>query len=146
MVCLIQHRDVNVGEVAVTLLDQVFESAGAGQNNVDTTVEGVDLWLLVDATEDRAGLESGSSGQRSEGRFYLDHEFTRRRQDQCARAASAGSRAVAEPRDQRQQEGIGLARAGAAAAEHIAPGERIGQGGCLNGGGRFNTEVGKNGI
>ena len=48
-------------------------------------------------------------------------------------AFGAGRAAVGQPGDQRKQEGIGLARAGAATAEHVAPGKGVRQRGRLDG-------------
>ena len=84
-----------------------------------------DLGVLADAAEDGAGAEAGCLGQRRERGVDLADQLTGRRQDQragCARGARLAARAV-EPGDEREQERVGLAGAGAAAAEHVAPGK-----------------------
>ena len=76
-------------------------------------------------------------GQRRERRVDLADQLAGRRQDQRARAARlrGGTGVVGQPGHQRQQERVGLAGAGAAAAEHVAAGERVGQRRGLDGGG-----------
>ena len=55
-------------EVAVALLDQVLEPAGAGDEDVDAALERGDLRALADAAEDGVGAEAGGLGERAEGR------------------------------------------------------------------------------
>ena len=77
--------------------------------------------------------QAGGRGQRREGRVDLADQLAGRRQDQRARAAGRrGAARRGEPGHQRQQERVGLAGAGAAAAEHVAAGERVGQRGGLD--------------
>ena len=46
------------------LLHEVFEAAGAGDDDVDAGLERGDLALLRDAAEDRGGLEAVGVGER----------------------------------------------------------------------------------
>ena len=55
VVGLVQHGDLDGAEVAVTLLDEVLEAAGAGEDDVDATAQALDLRVLADAAEDGAG-------------------------------------------------------------------------------------------
>ena len=73
-------------EVAGTLLDQVLEAAGAGDEDVDAGAEGLDLRVLADTAEDGAGLEAVHLSQRREGCVDLRDQLAGRRQDQGARA------------------------------------------------------------
>ena len=117
-----------VAQVAVTLLDQVLEPAGAGQDDVDAAAQALDLRVLADAAEDGAGGEAGGLGERRERLVDLADELTGRREDQRARAAGVGAATGGrEPGDDGQQEGVGLAGAGAAAAQDVATRERVGQ-------------------
>ena len=144
VVGLVEHGDLDRAEVAVTLADQVLEPAGAGDDDVDAAAEAGDLRVLADAAEDgdRVVRPAACAASGCERGLDLADELTGRRQDQRARAARRGAAAVeAEPGDQREQEGVGLAGAGAAAAEHVAAGERVGQRRRLDRGGRGDAAV-----
>ena len=86
-----------------------------------------------------AALASGWSAS-----LDLADQLAGRGEDQRARAAR-GRRAAGqlEPGDQREQERVGLAGAGAAPAEHVAAGERVGQGRCLDGSRVGDAEAGE---
>ena len=130
MVGLVEHGDLDVVEAAVALADEVLEPAGAGDEDVDAVAQRGDLRVLPDAAEDdgacagRAACASGvtvAATWLASSRVGSEHEGARaaRARGRCADAASAG--------DERQREGDGLAAAGAAAAEDVAPGEGVGQ-------------------
>ena len=81
-----------------------------------------------------------------QGLLDLVHELTRRREDQRARRLGArGAVRLGEAGDQREQERVRLAGAGAAAAEHVATRERVGQRGGLDGGRVGDAEVREDG-
>ena len=109
---------------------------GQAIEDVDAGAQGLDLRVLADAAEDGAGAQAGGRGERREGRVDLGDQLAGRGEDQRARALrrTAGAGGV-QPGDDRQQERVGLAGAGAAAAEHVASGEGVGQRRCLDGGG-----------
>ncbi len=102
-------------------LDVILEPAGACDDDVDALTQLLNLRLRADATEDGDRAQVHDGGQRRQRGVDLGDEFTRGGQDQRPRTAS-GARGLAfgQPGDQRQQERIGLAGAGAAAAEHVA--------------------------
>ncbi len=131
VVGLVDDGDLHGIQLHEALLHEVFESAGAGDDDVDAVLEGRDLAVLVDAAEDRGGLQSVGRGERLEGRVDLRRELAGRgeheTEDAAGAARSAGQR-TAEARGHRDREGERLARAGLAAAEHVAAGERVGQG------------------
>ena len=157
VVGLVQHGDLGPVEAAVLLAHEVLEAAGAGHHDVDAAVERVDLAALADATEDHGGAHAHGLGERLEGLVDLPRQLTGRREDEPARGAlGALGPGRGQAGHERDAEGVGLARAGAAAAQHVAPGERVGQRGVLDGRGgddarvgqdaeqgRWNAEVGK---
>ena len=51
-VCLIEGEDFDVGEVKVFLVHKVQQTAGSGHNNINSTLQGLDLRALTDTTED----------------------------------------------------------------------------------------------
>ena len=88
-----------------------------------------DLRVLADAAEDGEGASARAalaSGARAASIWVASSRVG-------ARISARGLRgwrglpAGREAGHQRQQEGVGLAGAGAAAAEHVAPGEGVGQ-------------------
>jgi hypothetical protein len=140
VVGLVEHGDLDRAEVAVALLDQVLEAAGAGEDDVDAVAQALDLGSLADATEDGLGLEAEGLGERRQRLLDLADQLAGRRQDQRARGLGGGTRVrLREPGHHREQEGVGLARAGAAAAEHVATLEGVGQRRRLDG--RGNGDV-----
>jgi hypothetical protein len=133
VVGLVEDGDLHGAEVAVPLADEVLEPARAGDEHVDAAGEGLHLRVLADATEDRGGLHPDGAGQRVDDRGDLVGQLAGRHQDQRARPlglppAVRGSQAG----DQREAEGQGLARAGAAATEDVPAGEAVGQRGDLD--------------
>ena len=133
MVGLVEHGDLDVTEAAVALADEVLEPAGAGDDDVGAGAQATDLRVLADAAEDGLGAEAGGLGERGEGGVDLADQLAGRSQDQRARCARLGAAPVGlEAGHERQQERVGLARAGAAAAEHVSARQRVGQRGCLD--------------
>ena len=148
---LVDDGDLDRVELDEALLHEVFEAARAGDDDVDAVFERRDLAVLADAAEDRRGLEAVGGCQGLERRVDLRREFTGRGEHEAqdaAGAARAAREGAAEARGHRDREGEGLARAGLAAAEHVAPGEGVGQGVDLDGEGvglaifRKNVEQG----
>ena len=86
VVGLVEHGDLDLGEVAGALLDQVLEATGTGDEDVDAGAERLHLRVLADAAEDGAGLETVHLGQRRECCVDLRDQLAGRRQDQGARA------------------------------------------------------------
>ncbi len=107
--------------------------------------QGVDLRLLSDAAEDGAGGQAGLERQRREGGVDLPHELTGRSQDQGAGCALPRLRAVGETGDQREEEGVGLAGAGAAPAQDVAARHRVRQGRGLDRGWSVDALSGEDG-
>ncbi len=127
VVGLVDDGDLDGGQAAVSLRDQVLKSSGTGHEDVDASAKSGHLRVLADATEDRARGEASGLRQRCEGLVDLVGQLAGGRQDERSWCLGPGRAAVGEPGHQRKQEGIGLAGARAATAEHVAPGKGVGQ-------------------
>ena len=145
VVGLVEHGDLDRAQVAVTLADQVLEPARAGQHDVGALAEARDLGVLADAAEDDDGGEAGGRGERLQRGVDLDDQLTGRCEHEGARPARRRPAALGEPGDQRQQERVRLAGAGAASAEDVPAGERVGQGRGLDRSGKGDAPVGQHG-
>ena len=120
----------------MALADEVLEPAGAGDDDVDAAADRRDLRALADATEDGARGEAEALRERRHRLLDLGDELAGRGEDERARPARLRPLAARrEAGEQGQHEGDGLAGAGAAAAEHVATRERVGQRRGLDGGG-----------
>ncbi len=119
----------------MALTHEVLEPAGAGQHDVGAAAQVLHLRVLADPAEDGHGREAGGLGEGLERLVDLTDELAGRGQDQCPRLARHGRHPrVDEAGHDGQQERVGLAGAGAAAAEHVASGERVREGRGLDGG------------
>ena len=144
VVGLVEHRDLDIGETGVSLGDEILEPAGGGHHDVDAAAQRGHLRVLADAAEDGHRGEVGGRGQRLQGGVDLADELAGRGKDQ--RSGGAAPRRTprgGEAGDHGQQEGVRLAGARAAAAEHVAPGEGVRQCGCLDGCGFSDVHVGE---
>ncbi len=145
MIGLVEDGDLNAVEREVALLHQVFEATGgAGDDDVDSTLERGDLANLRHTTEDRGDLQRvrGGEGARLRRRSgWRAHASERESATRAAGLAIAGKLAC-EPSDHRDREGECLSAAGLSASEHVASlqcvgGERIG----LDGGEGFGLAL-----
>ena len=75
---LIEHRYLDAGETAVPLLDQVFETARARDNNVDSAAQRSNLRPLTDTAEDRGEAKPHRIGEGLHHIGHLIREFPRR--------------------------------------------------------------------
>ena len=110
-------------EVELALLDEVLDAAGGADDDVDALLERADLAALRHAAVDLRGEEADAAGDRLDRAVDLQRELARRGEDERLRraaelAALAGLRAQ-HALDERCAERDGLARAGAAAGEHV---------------------------
>ena len=133
VVGLVQDGDLDLVEADESLPHEVQEPAGAGDDDVDPSLEGLLLGLGGDPAEDGGDVHVDDAGQGLDDLGDLEGELTGGGQDQADGVAGAGLVLLRQTLDQRQAEGQGLARAGAAAAEHVTPGEGVRQGGGLDG-------------
>ena len=134
VVGLVEHRHLDAVEVDETLADEVLEAAGAGDQQVDALAERVGLATLADAAVDDGLAQAEDLGERGQRVADLARELARRQQHEAARTLRDGATA-GQAREQRQTEREGLAAAGAAATEHVAAGQRVGDRRALDGGG-----------
>jgi len=131
VVGLVEDADLDLVEAARAPLDQVQQPSGGGDDQVDAALEGGDLAAHRRAAVDGDRLDADGVTERLESVAHLHGELTGRHQDEPARRP--GLRAVAaQAGEHRQAEGERLARAGLGPAEHVAPGQRVGQGGGLD--------------
>ena len=145
VVGLVQHADLDRVHAAVLLPHEILESTRAGHDDVDATIERIDLTALGDAAEDDGGLQAHGGRQRLEGLVDLPGELTGRRQDQPTRGvAGAAAAGRGEAGDQRDAERVGLAGAGAAPAQHVTAGQCVRQRGRLDGGGGGDPRAAEN--
>lgn len=127
LVGLVQNRDLDIAEVAHALLDQVAQSPGRGDQNVDPPAQFVDLSGVGTSTHHIAHPDAEDTGVATQGIPCLVGQFPGGNQDQRLRAAGFGAAPGGAHQD-RQAEGQGLARTRAAAAEDVQTVERIGDG------------------
>ena len=133
VICLVKHGDLNVIESNMTLAHEIFETAGAGHDDVDARLHCRNLRPLRDATEHRGRGEASSLGQWLNGGLHLRCQLTSRQQDQGARVTRAQTALRGgQARHKREREGDGLATARTTATEDVAASERIRQSGGLD--------------
>lgn len=128
---LVDHGDLDRVEADQTLLHQVLEPAGAGDDDVDAGFERGHLAGLRDAAEDRGDPQATRSRQRLERRGDLRRELAGGCEHQ-PRGPCGAPVSVGEAADEWNRECEGLSAAGFPAAEDISAGECVGQGFHLN--------------
>jgi hypothetical protein len=126
VVGLVEHGDLDAGQVRVPLADEVLEPARAGDEDVDAGREGLDLRVLPDAAEDDGARQAGGLRQRLDDGEHLVGQLAGRHEDEPARLARTAP-AAGQAGDEREAEGEGLAAARAPAPEHVPAGERVGE-------------------
>ena len=146
VVGLVEHGDLDRTQAHDLLLHEVFESTGAGHDDVDAAAKRLLLRALADPAEDGRDAQACGLRERRDGRGDLGREFTGGREDESARKAGAtltarGGKAC----DERQGEGDGLAAARASAAQEVASGEGVGKGVALDGECLGLAGIGENG-
>ncbi len=123
---LVEHDLADIAQVDVATLDQVFEAARAGHQDVDAALEGAQLAAVADAAVD--GVDADVSGEAAQlGRDLLG-ELTSRGEHQRDRAPWRRLAERCRVGNERHAEREGLARAGGCSSAHIAAGEAVGDG------------------
>src|SRR5450830_580103 len=85
----VQHEDFHVGQIDAALAAQVEQTTRAGDEDVNATGHGLNLWVHADAAEDAGADELQVAGIQLEAVMHLGGEFAGRGQDQYARLARA---------------------------------------------------------
>ena len=135
VVGLVEHGDLDGIERDELLLHEVFEPAGAGDDDVNAGLECCDLPLLRDPAEDGGDLEPVRSGQGLHRDRDLRGQFAGGREHEAERASGATlstRQLAAEAGDHRNRECERLARSGLAAAEYVTAVQGVGKRVVLN--------------
>ena len=151
VVGLVEHGDDHLREVELALVDQVLDATGRADDDVDAALEGAELTGVRDAAVDLRREEADAARDRLHGAVDLQGQLAGRGQDEglrcAAELASLVGRLVGaqleQALDERCSERDGLAGAGAAAAEHVAAGEHVGDRRGLDRERRLGTELGQ---
>ena len=128
VVGLVEDGDLDLVEVDGTAIHEVDESARGGNEQVDALGQRIDLLVVGQPAGDQLVPQAADMDQRLEGVADLHGELTGRDEHEGAGPLGLPLGAVTQTGDRGQAEGQGLAGAGSATAEDIAPGERIGDG------------------
>ena len=85
----VEDEDFHVGQIDTALAGEVEQTTRAGNEDVDATGHGLDLWVHADAAEDAGADEFQVTGVDLEALVHLGREFAGRGQDQYAWLARA---------------------------------------------------------
>ena len=88
VVSLIKHRNSDVREVDVTLLDEVFQATRSRDDDVHATTQAQNLLVLGNTSENGGGEKAYRAGNGLHGAVNLHRELTRGSHDQRTRAAA----------------------------------------------------------
>ena len=132
MVRLVDHADLHIAQVAVTLLDEVGQPPGTGDDDVDPVAQGRHLRLLRRCRRrwsPRSGPPPGPAAPAPPGPGWPVHGW-------APAPGPAGGRRMVWPPASAATSGIEnaerLAGAGPAPAEDVPPGQRVRQRGGLD--------------
>ena len=124
---LVEHEELDRGEIDVTLPVMIEQAAGRGHQDVDAALELHGLRPDAHAAEDHHRREFQVLAVHADGFFDLRGEFAGGREDQRAQRLALGARVrgrlVGQALQHRQYETGGLAGAGLRAGEEVATGE-----------------------
>ena len=132
LVGLVEHRDLDVVQRAGAAVDQVTQPARSSDENVNSPLQRGDLVGHRGATADHLQLQTEHIAVGLERVGDLHGQLTGRGEDDGARTVPR-SGATGEAGQRREAEAERLAGAGTAAAEDVLAGERVGDGGGLDG-------------
>ena len=144
VVGLIEDRDLDVLEEAVTLLQQVVETTRRGDHDVGALAQLAGLALVRRAAVDRDHLQVHRAGERLDRLGDLVGQLASGHDDDRARVARAGLLASEAGQD-RKAEGECLAGAGLSATEDVLAAHRVGDDRRLDGGRRGDALLGQYG-
>ncbi len=147
VVGLVEHRDGDLAEVELALLDEVLDAARRSDDDVDAALQRADLAVLRNSAVDLRGEQADAAGDGLHRAVDLQGELAGRSEDEGARLAShlavLAAVVLHQALDERGTEGDGLAGAGLAASEHVAAGEHIRDGRGLDRERRLGAEGGE---
>ena len=151
LVGLVEHDDPGLRQVEVPLLGQVDEAARRADDDLDASLEGLDLRLVGAAAVDREHPDTALLACALEVTGDLDGQLTGRSDGQrlrLARLGQVGPPLVSrrdDPLDHRDAEAEGLAGAGLGLADDVVPAEGDRQRHGLDGEGVDDPEVAQRG-
>ncbi len=122
------------------MLHEIEQSAGSGNDNVDSCAQGSLLGRRFDAAKDGCGFDPGVASQGFEVLVHLNGKLSGWGNDQGTNTLARA--ALHQAIENGQGEGGGLTTAGHCAGDDVAAGQPRGDGGTLNGGGLRKAEVG----
>ena len=129
---LVEDEDLDLAEVGDPLADEVEQPARRRDEDLDPAAEGLDLGVHRDAAVDDGRAERDRPTVCPDALVDLHRQLPRRDEDQDADRVASGRerrvRVLAEPVEDRQREGRGLARAGLGGGEDVATLEDEGDG------------------
>ena len=137
-VSLVEHDPIDRGQVHAALLDEVLEAPRAGDEDIGTLPQRLDLASVADTAVDDGGLDRAGEG----ANLGIDLLGELARRCQYQRARPLGLRA-AYGGDERDAEGERLAGAGRGAPTDVAAGQRVGDRGRLDVEGLGDTSAGE---
>ena len=83
MVGFVEHRDLDGIEIGGARLDVVAQSAGTGDDDVESTPKRAYLWFVSDPTKDRSGLQAEHRCERCHRFVDLGDQLACRGEDEC---------------------------------------------------------------
>ncbi len=120
---LVEDEHVDGADVDLAAAEEVFETAGSGDDEARATVEVVELSALREAAADQNSVVTGVRDELRMGLEYLHGEFARGQEDEgadgVALAAGAGHRGRFKALDDWDEEAEGLAGAGGGGGEDV---------------------------
>lgn len=128
-VCLVDDDHLDPPQVDGALIDEVGETPGGGNDEVDTLGECPPLGFVPDAAVDGREPPLLRLGEWGELTGDLLGELAGGGQDEGQRPTGLGS---TEPSDEGEAEGERLSRPGGGTAENVATGKGVGDGGGLD--------------
>src|SRR3990170_1193302 len=131
---LVQHQDLDPGQIHGPLPDVVQQPSGGRHQDIHAAAQGVGLGGEADAAEDHGGLERHVLAVDAHALLHLRGELARGRENERADRAPRALWLRIQALQQRQGEAGGLAGAGLGAGQDIAPledhGDRLDLDGC----------------
>jgi hypothetical protein len=117
----IKNTHFNAIEFAEVLADEIFETTGASDNNIDTLAKRIDLRVLANATKDGRGAQPETASERRNSCVDLQCEFASGGKDERTRAERLTLKLQhRKTSEYGETECEGLTGTGATTAEYVA--------------------------